>query len=153
MKRANNRHILVASILCVGLLSACGQKKAQQEPEAKQETSAKVGADTDEHGCKASAGYTWSEVRQDCIRVFESGIRMEGTDGKSTAFLVFNDDSSKVELFLPAGTPSEILDRRQLPDGNYAWNVEDDDTKNVRQTNGIWTISQRDKEIYRQAKK
>lgn len=153
MKRANNRHIWVASILCAGLLSACGQKKAQQEPEAKQEPEAMVGGDEDEHGCKASAGYTWSEVRQDCIRVFESGIRMEGTDGKSTAFLVFSTDSSKVELFLPAGTPSEILDRRSLPNGGYAWNVEDDDTKNVRQTDGIWTISQRGKEIYRQAKK
>lgn len=153
MKRANNRHLLVASILCAGLLSACGQKKAQQEPEAKQEPAAMVGYDKDEHGCKASAGYTWSEVRQDCIRVFESGIRMEGTDGKSTAFLVFSTDSSKVELFFSDGIPNEILDRRSLPNGNSAWNVEDDDTKNVHQVDGIWTISQRGKEIYRQSKK
>ena len=37
-----------------------------------------------------------------------------------------------------------------LPSGGYAWNVEDDDTKNVRLIDGLWTISQRDKLIYTQ---
>lgn len=32
----------------------------------------------------------------------------------------------------------------------YAWNVEDDDTKNVRLIDGLWTISQRNKLIYSQ---
>ena len=35
-----------------------------------------VGGDRDKHGCIGSAGYQWSEVQQDCIRVFEKGIRM-----------------------------------------------------------------------------
>lgn len=153
MKRANNRHLLIAALLCAGLLSACNQKKAQQEAEAKQETSTMVGNDKDEHGCKASAGYSWSEVRQDCIRVFEEGVRMVGVDGKSTAFVIFSNDSSKVELFFSDGQPTEILDRRQLPDGNYAWNVEDDDTKNVSKNGEDWIISQRGKEIYRQDRK
>jgi putative hemolysin len=30
-----------------------------------------VGNDTDEHGCKASAGYSWCELSQKCIRVWE----------------------------------------------------------------------------------
>lgn len=153
MKRINNRQVLIASLLCVGLFSACNQKKAQQETEAKQETSTMVGNDKDEHGCKASAGYTWSEVRRDCIRVFEEGVRMAGADGKSTAFIIFSNDSSKVELFFSDGQPSEILDRRQLPNGNYAWNVEDDDTKNVSQSGEDWIISQRGKEIFRQDRK
>ena len=33
------------------------------------------GSDRDAHGCIGSAGYIWSEVRQDCIRLFEQGIR------------------------------------------------------------------------------
>lgn len=36
------------------------------------------------------------------------------------------------------------------PSGGYAWNVEDDDTKNVRLIDGLWTISQRNKLIYSQ---
>ncbi|WP_294480555.1 hypothetical protein [uncultured Bacteroides sp.] len=111
----------------------------------------KLGADRDEHGCIGSAGYVWSEVQKDCIRVFEKGIRTESTDGtNNTAFIVFSPDSTRLELFFSNMKPNEILERRGLPSGGYAWNVEDDDTKNVRLINGLWTISQRDKVIYSQ---
>jgi|GEM_PF-1813895 len=30
-----------------------------------------VGNDSDEHGCKGSAGYTWCEEKQKCLRVWE----------------------------------------------------------------------------------
>ena len=110
-----------------------------------------VGGDRDEHGCIGSAGYTWSEVRQDCIRLFEQGIRMEATNGSGRiAFLVFSPDSMLVELFFSDRTPNEILERRNLPGGGHAWNIEDDDTKNVRLNGNLWTISQREKLIYSQ---
>ena len=108
------------------------------------------GGDRDKHGCIGSAGYQWSEVQQDCIRVFEKGIRMKAVDGSQSAFIVFSPDSTQVELFFSSGDKNEILDRRSLPSGGYAWNVEDDDTKNVRRINGKWTISQRGKTIYSQ---
>lgn len=152
MKRANNRHMLAVIILCAGLLSACGQKKAQQASQTEQESAEMVGNDRDKHGCIASAGYTWSEVQQNCIRLFDSGIRLEAIDGQSSAYLVFSPDSLKVELFFSTGAPNEVLDRRSLPTGGYAWNVEDDDTKNVRVADGVWTISQRGTEIFRQNK-
>lgn len=113
--------------------------------------SQKVGADRDEHGCLASAGYVWCEVQQDCIRLFEKGIRVESVDESNMpAFIVFSPDSTRLELFFPNNAPNEILERRNLPSGGYAWNVEDDDTKNVRNVDGLWTISQRDHLIYRQ---
>lgn len=111
-----------------------------------------MGDDKDEHGCIASAGYTWSEVRKDCIRLWEEGVRMSAVDdaGKSL-FLVFSPDSTQVELFFSEeDMPNEILNRRNLPSGKYAWNVEDDDTKNVRFENNQWTISQRGTQIYLQ---
>ena len=83
MKRTNNGPILSALILCPGLLFSCGQHKAKQESLAENEANDMVGIDKDEHGCIASAGYTWSEVQLNCIRLFESGIRLEGTYGKS----------------------------------------------------------------------
>ena len=85
--------------------------------------SPKLGGDRDEHGCIGSAGYVWCEVQQDCTRL---------------------------ELFFSDDQPNEILERRGLPSGGYAWNVEDDDTKNVRFVDGVWTISQRNKLIYSQ---
>lgn len=112
-----------------------------------------LGGDRDEHGCIGSAGYVWCEVLKDCIRVFEKGIRTEDVDGSNTsAFIVFGPDSAQVELFFSNGQPNEILDRRSLPSGGSAWNVEDDDTKNVRLIDGLWTISQRDKLIFSQKK-
>jgi len=30
-----------------------------------------VGGDRDEHGCIGSAGYTWCEEKQKCLRVWE----------------------------------------------------------------------------------
>lgn len=110
-----------------------------------------IGGDRDEHGCIGSAGYTWSEVRKDCIRLFEKGIRTEAVDDSCrSAFIVFSPDSSLVELFFSDGKPNEILSRRALPHGGYVWNVEDDDTKNVRRLNGKWSISRRGKLLYSQ---
>ena len=48
----------------------------------------------------------------------------------------------------PATKKTEVLDRRDLPGGGHAWNVEDDDTKNVRQADGHWVIEQRGNTIY-----
>lgn len=109
-----------------------------------------LGGDRDEHGCLGSAGYTWCEVQKDCIRLFEKGVRMLATDGSGRlAFVVFAPDSMLVELFFSDGAPNEILQRRRLPSGEYTWNVEDDDTKNVRMVDGMWTISQRNHVIFK----
>ena len=105
-------------------------------------------------GCIGSAGYVCGEVQQDCIRLFEKGIRTEAVDGSTaSAFIVFSPDSTRLELFFSDEQPNEILERRGLPSGGYAWNVEDDDTKNVRFIDGLWTISQRDKVIYREKRR
>jgi len=113
--------------------------------------SPRLGADRDEHGCIGSAGYVWCEVQKDCIRLFEKGIRTEAIDDSNvSAFIVFSPDSTRAELFFSNDQPNEILERRGLPSGGYAWNVEDDDTKNVRLENGLWTISQRGNLIYSQ---
>jgi hypothetical protein len=32
-----------------------------------------VGGDSDEHGCKGSAGYSWCESKKKCLRVWEEG--------------------------------------------------------------------------------
>lgn len=134
--------LLVAGIALAG----CGNSKN------KKNEGNMVGNDEDEHGCIASAGYIWSEVQKDCIRLWEKGVRVESVvDKGNTAYIVFAPDSLRVELFFSGDQPNEILDRRSLPAGDYAWNIEDDDTKNVRQENGRWTISQRGNLIYRQA--
>lgn len=56
-----------------------------------------VGADRDEHGCRAAAGYTYSYALHDCIRVWDVGTRLEH-DGEYV-FAVFATDSVYCEIF------------------------------------------------------
>lgn len=149
-----NMKVVSMCLICAGaLLTGCGNGgKKEAETSERKEKEAVVGSDKDEQGCIASAGYTWSEVQKDCIRLWEKGVRMNAVDdaGK-TLFLVFSPDSTQVELFFSEeGVSNEILDRRGLPAGGYAWNVEDDDTKNVRLEDGEWTVSQRGRLIYQE---
>lgn len=86
----------------------------------------------------------------DEVRAFESGIRTENVDGIGVAYIIFSADSLQAELVYPESSRNEVLERRSLPKGGYAWNVEDDDTKNVRFSDGAWVIEQRGKVIFHQ---
>lgn len=66
------------------------------------------GSDKDKHGCIASAGYTWSEVKKDCIRIFESGVKLSNNSNYA-CYAVFSNDSSQVELFIPEMESHPIL--------------------------------------------
>ena len=88
----------------VGLLSACRSVQAPQL----------IGGNKDEHGCLTAAGYTWSELRRDCIRIFEDGVRVDdpSLQPSLTSYAVFAADSSRVEVFRPSPFRNEILDRK-----------------------------------------
>ncbi len=72
-----------------------------------------VGNDKDENGCIGSAGYQWSSLKKDCIRIFEAGTRLNAaeavTDKTTAAFVIFNSDSTKAELFIPGLSASSII--------------------------------------------
>lgn len=75
------------------------------------------------------------------------------TDGSAVfaAYAVFSEDSLRAELFLPE-RGGIVLDRRTLPSGGYAWNIEDDDTYNLRRdVSGEWIAEKRGNVLYRQA--
>ena len=72
--------------------------------------------DKDENGCLASAGYVWSKVNKECVKGF-SGIQLnpidkvDNQDETLSAYLLFNEDASKAEIFLPKDTTSIVLSR------------------------------------------
>jgi hypothetical protein len=65
-----------------------------------------VGADKDENGCLASAGYTWSKLNKECVRIF-TGIQLDPANNPNTddetlcAYVLFNEKADKAEVFLP----------------------------------------------------
>ncbi len=72
--------------------------------------------DKDENGCLASAGYVWSKVNKECVKGF-SGIQLNPTgkqdnqDETLSAYVLFNEDASQAEIFLPKDTTSIVLSR------------------------------------------
>lgn len=83
-----------------------------------------TGSDRDEHGCIGSAGYTWSVLKNECIRVFEQDVQLTQKESKesytSLAAVVFNADKSKAEVFLANGNP-DILEQTANKKGSMRW--------------------------------
>lgn len=74
-----------------------------------------AGSDKDKHGCKGSAGYTFSVIKNDCVRLFEQKIQLKEVDSRksytSNAAIILSEDGKKAELFLPSSDGSLILEK------------------------------------------
>lgn len=83
-----------------------------------------VGADRDAHGCIGSAGYTFSPLKNSCIRLWEAGITLlpaQKQDGAvMAAYAVLQDN--KGELFLPGNTTPIPLGQQYI-NGQATWNA------------------------------
>lgn len=142
-------YFVCIAVLLSGLLTACVSTATKQNSEKETEL---LGSDKDDHGCIASAGYIWSELLQNCIRPFEKGVKMTSvidSGATSAAFLVFNSDSSRVELFLPNEEEQPILNRDSLLNGSVVWQATEEKESVYREA-GLWTIGEGDRKIYRE---
>lgn len=68
-------------------------------------SSPQPGSDRDAHGCIPSAGYTWSEIKKECVRIWEAGNKFtaygENKDSTLAAYLITGVDQLSAEVFLP----------------------------------------------------
>lgn len=89
-----------------------------------------AGADRDAHGCIGSAGYTWSEVRQACIRIFEAGLAFAPDPAQTSnpgnavlqAFVVLAPESGETitaaEAYVPGRATPIALTVVHTPEGD-----------------------------------
>lgn len=63
--------ILAISLVAAGAYYAGNQKKPNKIPVPTAKPENLVGNDRDEHGCIPSAGYSWCELKQKCLRTWE----------------------------------------------------------------------------------
>jgi hypothetical protein len=110
------------STLLLILLSVCSCKyvDSNEETDEVQQSAipkdSSVVNDKDENGCLASAGYVWSKVNKECVKGF-SGIQLnpmdkpDNEDETLSAYVLFNEDGDKAEVFLPKDTTSIVLSR------------------------------------------
>ncbi len=129
------------------VLTACNKAKndSSENTEEQITTEELIGGEKDKHGCLTAAGETWSELQQGCIQVFEVGQRLnpiEVAEGEAviSAFVLFNDDRSKLELFLPTKNETIILDKNE--EESYQNDIFRFDTKDL-------TLYIDDKQMYK----
>lgn len=129
---------------------SCGNNKKQDK--SKKNDTEIVGADRDEHGCIASAGYTWSELLQDCIRPFEKGKKFTAVnpeDSVMAAYLVFSADSSKAELYTPEmNGKGQILYKYVFSNGIVTWTNNIKRGYLVKNDDEEWVIYKNVKPVY-----
>ena len=78
-----------------------------------------VGNDADAHGCRASAGETFSQLQQRCVRVFDvAEIRLPAPENATLAvYAIVSADHQTAELFW-AKLPQSVL--LEVVKGGYA---------------------------------
>ena len=142
------KNSLLFTLLIALFFASCADKpkpaetvKTEKLPEVPM-----VGGDSDAHGCKGSAGYTWSVVKNECIRIFETGIRLDAKakdlDKSLSAFVVFksDEDDDKAELYLP-NEKTCILDREKK-NGAGKW---ENDKYVLTQWKGMYSLEDKKK--------
>ena len=148
------RFYTLFSTLILSLLLACSPKTTPEVVEEVTEEAAVepvveeviVGNDRDEHGCIGSAGYTWSQVRKECIRLWEVGIPLEKVDGTGDVvnlltYAVKSVDEASVELFIGNESVHPILRKKGTfwsdQDGSYTLSVGENEQYELRNAEGI----------------
>ena len=109
------------ALLSLGIfaLTACNNPQNKSVENTEEQTAIEpttLGGEKDEKGCLTAAGETWSEIKQGCVQIFNVGQRLnpiEVNNGEAviSAFVLLNDDKSKLELFMPDEIETIILEK------------------------------------------
>ncbi len=96
-------------------ISACHTAPSKTQP---------ANAASNTHNCDTSAGYVWSTFKNSCVLPYEAGITLlpidVTLDPRQAAFLIFNEDETEAEVFIPGREGSFILERKGQ-EGGYTW--------------------------------
>lgn len=117
---------LAMFFLNTGCKNLLGETNEKTEPLPEYTDDVVIGGDKDENGCLTAAGYTWSKVNQECVRIFELGIQLlpvnkKDSDAVFAAYVMFSNSGDVAEVFLP-NTNSSILFKAT---DNANWSYED----------------------------
>ncbi len=143
-----NLLIVFASALLMG---SCNSSVSNSNSDAVTDSAHVVGNDADAHGCKGSAGYTWSVIKNECIRPWENTLQLlpinhEDSSAIITASVIFSTDSSQAELFMANETENLVLIKTK--ENRYVTKTELSTFELIFENN-IWTIIKSGKAIYK----
>ncbi len=116
------KKILIA-LSASALIFSCSTQ--QKQDSTQQVTDKMVGNDQDENGCKGSAGYQWSQLKNTCIRYFEEGIKLNPVNKTSTTvayLIVIGDKIEASAAELPK--PLVLTQQNSTTWENGQWKIE-----------------------------
>lgn len=143
-----NLFIFFASALLIG---SCNSSVRNSNAVEVTDSTHIVGNDADAHSCKGSAGYTWSVIKNECIRPWENTLQLlpinhEDSSAIITASVIFSNDSLKAELFMANETENLVL--LKTKENRYVTKTEVSIFELIFENN-IWTIIKSGKAIYK----
>lgn len=65
------KNLILTLFLCLFIICGCSMNTNKNNVNQKQDDQKILGGDRDEHGCIGSAGYSWCEAKQKCLRSWE----------------------------------------------------------------------------------
>ena len=113
-------YLLIGILFGMILLSGCAQTQTQTQEQGQQGQI--VGNDKDAHGCIPSAGYSWCEALQQCIRPWETNCTAPAEETPASGV----ECTTVADCGLGAascvnGKCSQYDANGCVPDGGYSW--------------------------------
>ncbi|UIR55336.1 hypothetical protein LZQ00_13785 [Sphingobacterium sp. SRCM116780] len=133
--------IIAAAISVVSCQSNTNNKQAENTKD-----STIVGADKDKNGCIASAGYTWSTLKDSCVRPFEQiqlGVINNQDTYETAAYLIIDEAKHGAEVFIKENPESIVL--KHVKEHEYANN-----DYRLIQDDHCWTLIKGGDELYKE---
>lgn len=109
-----------------------------------------ISIEKDKNGCVQEAGYKWSILKDDCIRVVDEGFRLNpindlsNLEASKSAYVLLDEDKLKAEVFL-VELPSSIYFNRKSTNDDF---IENKYRLSIKSS---YTLSVNDSIIYRAA--
>ncbi len=125
------------ALILVSFMLSCQGSVQKDIPNDSSSSLPPIGGTKDKHGCLIAAGYTWSKVKEECIRPWEGTITMNVTDTstnfETAAFVLMDSIKQKAELFIKEEDESILLDsvaphlyankHYKLIEENHCWSL------------------------------
>lgn len=99
--------LILNLIIAVFIVSGCAKKNETQNVKPAEKTAVQskttqssIGNDKDEHGCINSAGYSWCEAKQKCLRSWEEKCEAVVAD-KTADWKIYNNENYKINFKYP----------------------------------------------------
>jgi len=130
------------------LVMGCQSNRTNNSVESA-DTLRTIGGTKDKNGCLTAAGYTWSQLKNNCIQPFTDGISLDILNTSSSyqtgAFILLDSLQKKVEIFVSEEDESIILD--QSNDTLYT-----NGKFHLTKENFCWTLSLNKIKLYQERK-